>query len=1019
MTHAELTSDITAALEAAQRKLDAKQRSKAVSDESESEEEEEEVEEEAVEEEKEVAEEDDEDFTPGPQQPCWADSGNLPRRWTAKAVVRRYGSAKAASVWDKLVVEACVLKVVPIPRGRSAKNAKAKAAKAKLWIRCVGGPKKLWKKPQKEGAAGGELANLYIHLVRCDTGADFEPPIRCGAESENRLRPAPEISKADRKAEAKRVEAKRKLKSTAQSSRRRVVRSPTSLQGRVMVAIPRDPSARGRQSMVSIRLTNPGAARRVRRPQFGTGARKRAWGGSNEVEANRRSRATASHGGARISNVVRTGISGGGRGMRGSSRGTSAVLTQDPHGRGGRQSGRGSGRGSASSSGAPSPANVQYSRAPRRAEPSAEDMRERWQHLQLTEALDGVSALAKRQRLAQKLAAVDAETAARRLAGNGSANTQYAEILAAVSAASLPAAPATAPPLVEATLADGAQVAAVIHGVVASLVSSAAPAETVASSSSSSSSSTAPASVGEANSSAVAAASSAPAPAAVAAAAASAPETSALPPPPRAPFVTPTTWFGAKVEGHFPSLLLCGQLDAADACAGSATDVVNGLFSDPWRRTHAHVVPAALAQDADFKELETLRAGLLEDNKDVLSKEKDAFEKQKQARLNLGDDTVQGRAVKKLRDAQAEQKRALVDEHDIENQIARTAHARNEQRQGHLNEQLVQLRQQAQEMERSRDFIQRRIKDYETMKNDCLKQQRQFTEVRDMVQQGVRQLSDVITRSNATVQRECIQEKLNMEGQIRFAEEQIGMLVKHHEAALRQKTICETELLPLEQHTIRVRSIVKQIEVSIQDLKSQHKGSYADAQMAGRMQEQALKQLEVEQRQTFEKLEAKHREEDKKAREAADDAADGAAAAHAKAAYEKSCATAGKSVAERMGAIDKEIDTSAEEAHKKSDHVRRSERREAKKRPDVIPSFFQKQPQRTRLFEAGMLLGLSDYNIRQGLGGRVPSQKRKGSKDSSDQRISLKCPFPECICVPFTTMRSAVQHMTRHQVACA
>ena len=61
-------------------------------------------------------------------------------------------------------------------------------------------------------------------------------------------------------------------------------------------------------------------------------------------------------------------------------------------------------------------------------------------------------------------------------------------------------------------------------------------------------------------------------------------------------------------------------------------------------------------------------------------------------------------------------------------------------------------------------FIQRRIKDYATMKNDCLKQQRQFAEVRDTVQQGLRELTDVMQRSDdATVQLECIQEKLNME----------------------------------------------------------------------------------------------------------------------------------------------------------------------------------------------------------------------------------------------------------------
>ena len=250
-------------------------------------------------------------------------------------------------------------------------------------------------------------------------------------------------------------------------------------------------------------------------------------------------------------------------------------------------------------------------------------------------------------------------------------------------------------------------------------------------------------------------------------------------------------------------------------------------------------------------------------------------------------------------------------------------------------------------------FIQRRIKDYATMKNDCLKQQRQFAEVRDTVQQGLRELTDVMQRSDdATVQLECIQEKLNMEqprlppqvarelraarrqsvtlrrnversyrkdlfmtnvrrdqaavavfatyalrklnydasvcfnrrceaqtrsafvnvsgkggdkwccercprgvwitpplpavalpsepdiwfgdegplcpactakvdlaaaeeGQIRFAEEQIGMLVKHHEESQRQKTICETELLTLQQHAIRMRSGMKQHEIAL------------------------------------------------------------------------------------------------------------------------------------------------------------------------------------------------------------
>ena len=65
------------------------------------------------------------------------------------------------------------------------------------------------------------------------------------------------------------------------------------------------------------------------------------------------------------------------------------------------------------------------------------------------------------------------------------------------------------------------------------------------------------------------------------------------------------------------------------------------------------------------------------------------------------------------------------------------------------------------------------------MADDCEKQQRQFTEVRDMVQQGVRQLTEVIQRSDPAVQAECIAEKVNMEGQIRFAEEQVRELGHH------------------------------------------------------------------------------------------------------------------------------------------------------------------------------------------------------------------------------------------------
>ena len=97
----------------------------------------------------------------------------------------------------------------------------------------------------------------------------------------------------------------------------------------------------------------------------------------------------------------------------------------------------------------------------------------------------------------------------------------------------------------------------------------------------------------------------------------------------------------------------------------------------------------------------------------------------------------------------------------------------NQQRQSYAKDQLHQLNEQALEMDRQSQFIQRRIRDYETMAQDCLKQQTQFTEVRDMVQQGVRQLTEVIQRSDPAVQAECIAEKTNMEGQIRFAEEQV------------------------------------------------------------------------------------------------------------------------------------------------------------------------------------------------------------------------------------------------------
>ena len=69
-----------------------------------------------------------------------------------------------------------------------------------------------------------------------------------------------------------------------------------------------------------------------------------------------------------------------------------------------------------------------------------------------------------------------------------------------------------------------------------------------------------------------------------------------------------------------------------------------------------------------------------------------------------------------------------------------------------------------------------------------------------------------------------------------------------------------------------------------------------------------------------------------------------------------------------------------------------------------------------------MLLGLSDYNIRQTLSRTRGSTNSSGSthfgsrKSSSSgstanpaHKVALRCPFPECVCVPFVTLRQAVQ----------
>jgi hypothetical protein len=151
---------------------------------------------------------------------------------------------------------------------------------------------------------------------------------------------------------------------------------------------------------------------------------------------------------------------------------------------------------------------------------------------------------------------------------------------------------------------------------------------------------------------------------------ATAPTAAAAVATPRAPFVPPTTWFGAPVTAHFPSLLLCGELDAADLCVGTPIDVVNGARSDAWAKLHAHVVPAALAHTREMAELESMRAELLADSKDVLTKWNDEFAAEERVRLKRGDDSAQGRAVKKLLHAQADQLRAAKDQHRIENRCA-------------------------------------------------------------------------------------------------------------------------------------------------------------------------------------------------------------------------------------------------------------------------------------------------------------------------------------------------------------
>lgn len=105
-----------------------------------------------------------------------------------------------------------------------------------------------------------------------------------------------------------------------------------------------------------------------------------------------------------------------------------------------------------------------------------------------------------------------------------------------------------------------------------------------------------------------------------------------------------------------------------------------------------------------------------------------------------------------------------------------------------------------------------------------------------------------------------------------------------------------------------------------------------------------VRALQHEHARKFEELEAKHREDNRRAKEVA--AGKGKYRDHAAKVHEKARAKECLRVEARMAEIDESLVVGSDEKkERKSSHVRRSERRDVHRRPDPIPSFFQKQPQ--------------------------------------------------------------------------